>query len=126
VNVLEQIRAALATQAGKVDGLSGYSYVPGQINAPAAVVAPQEISYDADLSDGATVLLPVQVLVSLGDLESAHRAMDDLVAPDGALVALLNACQDFDTRVVGMDRYGDTEYASSTYLGAVLTVEVYC
>lgn len=122
---VDDIRAALATAAETVDGLQGYHYVPAQVNTPCAVVAPDSITFDVDLEHDATYRLPVTVLVSLGDWESAQQVLDPLVSHDGDLVAALNAVTGFDVQVLAMQEYGLTEYGGTNYLGAQLIVEVF-
>lgn len=121
---LADIRTALAGALGGVSGLSTYEVVPGQINAPAAVIAPDGIEYDTDFEHGATYNLPVQFLVSLGDWGTAQRTMDEIVSHDGDGVAALNDVATFECRVVRMEGYGLTTFATTDYLGAQLIVEV--
>ena len=124
MDTLSDIRAAIAAALRTVDGLEGIDHAPPQVNPPAAVVAPDSVQYDVDFEHGATYLLPVQMIVGLGDWESAQRQMDAMVAHDGTAVAAINAIDSFECRVVAMGDYGTTAYGDKTYLGAVLTVEV--
>lgn len=121
---LADIRSALADALGSVSGLSTYEVVPGQVNTPAAVIAPDGIEYDTDFDHGATYRFPVQFLVSLGDWGTAQRVMDGYVSHDGTAVAALNDLADFETRVVGMEGYGLTQFSDTNYLGAQVIVEV--
>lgn len=125
MTALEDIRAALATAADSLDEVQGYDYVPAQVNPPAAVVGADAVSYDADLEHEATYRIPVTVLCSLGDWESAQRQLDPLISHDGALVTALNAAAGFDCQVLAMQDYGLTTYGVTEYLGAVLIVEVF-
>lgn len=121
---LEDIRATLKTALEDASGLNSYATVPGQINTPAAVVAPEGIEYDTDFNGGATYRLPIQFLASLGDWGTAQRQLDTYIAHDGTAVEAINATDDIEVRVVSMDGYGLTEFAGTNYLGAQVTVEV--
>lgn len=123
MNTLDTIRTELAAVLNAVSGLQAYAKVPGQINAPAATVAPDSIEYNADFEGGATYTLPVQFLVSLGDWSTAQGIMDGFVAHDGTAVEAINGA-DIEARVLRMEDYGLTEFAATNYLGARLIVEV--
>lgn len=123
MTTLDDIRSTLADALTACDGLSTYETVPGSINAPAAVVAPDAIEYETDFDGGATYRLPIQFLVSLGDWGTAQRKLDAYVAHDGSAVEAVHA-QDTNYRVVGLESYGLTDFAGSDYLGAQLIVEV--
>lgn len=121
---LDDIRAALKVALATVSGLEAYSYVPPQVNPPAAVVAPDSIQYDADFEHGATYTIPVQILVSLGDWESAQRELDAIASPDGTAVQAINSAVDVEARVVSMSEYQLVTYGLKDYFGCVLTVSV--
>lgn len=122
---LTDIRSALSAALDGVSGLSTYEVVPGQVNTPAAVIAPDGIEYDTDFEHGATYRFPVQFLVSLGDWGTAQRVLDGYISHDGTATAALNDdVTDFETRVVGMEAYGLTQFGDMNYLGAQLVVEV--
>lgn len=121
---LADIRSALADALNAVSGLSAYEVVPGQVNTPAAVIAPDGIEYDTDFEHGATYNLPVQFLVSLGDWGTAQRVLDAFISHDGTGVEAVNGVTDFECRVVRMEGYGLTEFAQTNYLGTQLIVEV--
>jgi hypothetical protein len=123
VSTLDDIRTTLAS-AVSVGGVQGYARVPGQINTPAAVVAPDSIAYSTDFDGGATYTVPVQFLVSLGDWASAQAQLDGIIAHDGSAVEAIHEVTDFEVRVTGMQDYGLTTYAGTDYLGASLLVEV--
>jgi hypothetical protein len=125
MSALDDIRAQLSSALGAIDGLEAYAHVKGQVNVPAAVVAPDSVTYDVTYDGAATYRLPVQVLVSLADWESAQLAIDALVAHDGTAVEAINNATSIEARVVEMTEYGATVYADKTYLGAVLMVEVF-
>jgi hypothetical protein len=125
MSALADIRTALADALGSVSGLSTYEVVPGQVNTPAAVIAPDGIEFDTDFDHGATYRFPVQFLVSLGDWGTAQRVIDGYVSHDGTATAALNDdVTDFETRVIGMEGYGLTQFGDTNYLGAQLIVEV--
>lgn len=122
---LADMRSALAVALDGIGTLSTYEVVPGQVNTPCAVIAPDGIEYDTDFDGGATYRFPVQFLVSLGDWGTAQRSLDGYVSHDGTAVAALNDdVTGFETRVVGMEGYGLTQFNSTDYLGAQLIVEV--
>ena len=123
MSTLEDIRSTLATALASAPGLSTYEVVPGQVNAPAAVVAPEGIEYSTDFDGGATYRLPVQFLVSLGDWGTAQRVLDGYIAHDGTAVAAVHD-SDLEARVVGLEGYGLTTFGTTDYLGAQLIVEV--
>lgn len=121
---LEDIRSSLKTALATASGLNAYATVPGQINTPAAVVAPEGIEYEADFDGGAIYRLPIQFLSSLGDWGTAQRELDGYVSHDGTAVAAIHAATDIEVRVIGMESYGLTEFAGTSYLGAQVVVEV--
>lgn len=124
MSTLDDIRDDLKTALASVSGLQAHARTPGSITPPAAVVAPESIEYDIDFDGGATVRLPVQVLVQFGEWDSAQKQIDAFVAHDGTAVAAINDDTTVEARVVGMDSYGLTDFAGIVYLGAVLNVEV--
>lgn len=124
MSTLDDIRDDLKTALAGVTGLQAHARVPGQITPPAAVVAPESVEYDADFEHGATYRLPVQLLVQLGEWDSAQKQIDGLAAHDGTAVAAINDDTTVEARVVRMESYGMTEFAGVAYLGAVLIVEV--
>ena len=124
MSALGDIRTALKTGLGTASGLSAYEVVPGRIDAPAAVVAPEGIEYDTDFEGGATYTLPIQFLVALGDWGTAQRQLDGYIAHDGSAIAAINAITDIEVRVVRMEQYGLTTFANTDYLGAQVVVEV--
>lgn len=121
---LKDIRSALKTVLAGASGLNAYETVPGQINAPAAIVAPDSIEYSTDFDGGATYTFPIQFLASLGDWGTAQRQLDDYIAHDGLAVEAIHATTDLEVRVVSMGDYGFTEFGDTTYLGCRLNVEV--
>jgi hypothetical protein len=124
MSALEDIRTALASALQAASGLSTYEVVPGQINAPAAVVAPEGIEYSTDFEGGATYTLPIQFLASLGDWGTAQRKLDSYIGHDGSAVDAIHATTDIEARVLRMENYGLTTFAGTDYLGAHLIVEV--
>jgi hypothetical protein len=125
VSTLDDIRDDLKTALAGVSGLSTYARAPGQLNPPAAVVAPEGIEYDTDFEHGATLTLPVRFYVQLGEWASAQKVMDALISPtDGTALLAINDDTTIEARVLSMGEYGVTDYAGVDYLGATLTVEV--
>lgn len=124
MSTLDDIRDDLKTALATVSGLKAHARVPGQITPPAAVVAPDSVEFDSTFEHGATYRLPVQVLVQLGEWDSAQKQLDGFVAHDGTAVAAINDDTTVEARVVSMGDYGLTQFAGVDYLGAVLTVEV--
>lgn len=120
---LDTIRDSLATALETIPTLSGYARTPGQLNAPAAIVAPDGVEYDATYEGSATYRLPVQVIVPLGDWLTAQRQLDGFVSHDGTVPVAINDAS-VEARAVGMSDYAITQYAGVDYLGAVVTVEV--
>jgi hypothetical protein len=120
---LEDIRTSLETALEEVATLNVYATVPGQVNTPAAVVAPDSIEYATDFNGGAAYRLPIQFLASLGDWGTAQRLLDGYVAHDGTAVAAIEAA-DVEVRVVGMENYGLTTFGEWNYLGCQVIVEV--
>lgn len=124
MSALDTIRDALKTSLATVTGMQAHARVPGQITPPAAVVAPEGIEYDADFEHGATYRLPVQLLVQVGEWDSAQKQLDGFAAHDGTAVVAINATSSIEARVVSMDSYGLIQFAGVDYLGAQLIVEV--
>lgn len=122
---LADMRSALAAALDGIGSLSTYEVVPGQVNTPAAVIAPDSIEYHTDFDGGATYRFPVQFLVSLGDWGTAQRSLDGYVSHDGTAVAAIDDdVTGFETRVIALEAYGLTQFNSTDYLGAQLIVEV--
>lgn len=124
MSALEDIRTALASALSGASGLSTYEVVPGAIEAPAAVVAPEGIEYSTDFDGGATYTIPVQFLAALGDWGTAQRKLDAYIGHDGSAVESIHAATDIEARVVRMEQYGLTTFANTDYLGAQVIVEV--
>lgn len=125
MSTLTDLRSRIQTALAAVPGLQAYSYVPGQVNVPCAIVIPDNVSYDADFEHGCTYTLPIQFLVALGDWESAQLVLDDLVAHDGTAVNAVNTAAGVEAQVLSMSQYGIVTYGTTDYLGARLTVEVF-
>lgn len=124
MSALGDIRTDLARALEDVDGLSSYDTVPGQVNTPAAVVAPEDIEYHVDFEGGATYTLTIQFLVSIGDWATAQETLDGFVSHDGTAVAAIEASEDVNASVIGIQAYGLTQFANTDYLGAQLIVRV--
>ena len=124
MSALEDIRSSLKTALAGASGLNSYAVVPGRVDVPAAVVAPEGIEYDTDFEGGATYTIPVQFLAALSDWGTAQRQLDGYIAHDGSAVDAIHAATDIEARVVRMEQYGLTSYAGVDYLGAQVIVEV--
>lgn len=124
MSALDDIRADQADALNGVSGLSSYARVPGSLNTPAAVVAPDGIEYSTDFDGGATYRFPIQFLATLADWGTAQDDLDGFVSHDSAAIAALHDDTTFETRVVGMENYGLTTFAGTDYLGAQVIVEV--
>ena len=124
MSTLDTIRDSLETALATVAGLHSYARVPGQINPPCAVVAPDSVTHNVTFEGGATYRFPVQVLVQLGEWDAAQVKLDGFVAHDGTAVTAINSASDIRASCTGMESYGLTPYAGVDYLGAVLIVEV--
>lgn len=123
MSALDDIRTALATALGSA-GLKSYKRAPGEVAAPAAVVAPDGIEYNADFDGGATYQLPVVILVAQGDWSKAQESLDAYVSHDGSAVAAINDAEGIEARVTAMSEYGIVRWGTTDYFGASLNVEV--
>lgn len=121
---LDDIRTALAAALDACPGLSTYEVVPGQVNPPAAVIAPDTIEYETDFDGGATYRIPVQFLVDLGDWGTAQRKLDGYVSHDGTAAVAVHDATTIEARIAGLEAYGLTTFGITDYLGAQLIVEV--
>lgn len=124
MSALEDIRTALKTALAGASGLNSYAVVPGRVDPPAAVVAPEGIEYNTDFEGGATYTIPVQFLASLGDWGTAQRELDGYIAHDGTAVDAINEADGIEARVIRMEQYGLTTFANTDYLGCQVVVEV--
>lgn len=126
-DVMDELGDALAT----IDGLRVYPYGAKRITPPAAVVGwPDPISYDATIARGMDAMT-FPVLVAVGDLD-ARSSRDTLSAYlDGAGASSVKAALESGTYAacdsvrVTEARIDPVTVAGTTYLAAVLDVQVY-
>lgn len=136
--VRRAIAAAIAAGVADDVGLTVTWYVPQSVVAPHAYVLPGRTDFDQAMQHGVErMTFTVQVLVSLGDAETANEALDGFIAGTGATSikaaieaargedgepALDGACGDVHVR--SADGYTQYEFGTETYLGAQLAVLV--
>lgn len=86
------IRTGLAGVLGGL-GYSSYPVLPGSPELPAIVInAPELVEYHQTLQGHSRVTLPISVIVSSSDSDSAQALLNDAVSyKAGALVPLLEA-----------------------------------
>lgn len=123
MSALDDIRRHLATALGTA-GLKAYKRAPGEVTAPAAVIAPDGIEYSTDFDGGATYQLPVVILIAQGDWSKAQETLDGYVSHDGTAVDAINETSDIEARVVSMSEYGIVKWGTTDYFSALLNVEV--
>lgn len=90
---LSVVRADLASALGGL-GYSPYSALPGSPELPAAIVnAPSEIEYHFNAFGHCKLTIPITLLVSRADEESAQKALNTAVSfgIDGSVVSALEA-----------------------------------
>jgi hypothetical protein len=133
VATLTQIRTGLATRLATIAGLNAYATAPGQVNVPAAVVAPGRPLIDFDEAGGGgpdTYYLTILVLVQMADTPLAQEQLDAYL-PRGT--GCVKTAVEGDATLGGIAswawvpriaEYGPVDWAGVTYLGAVFDVEV--
>lgn len=79
------IRTGLKTRLDTITGLSVYKFVPGQINAPAAIIQRRRTNFDATMADGADDWeYVVTMLCSWADPNLAQTKMSGYLARTGS------------------------------------------
>lgn len=133
---IAQIRGGLKTRLETIDGLRVFDYRPGQIPAPAAIVARQTTSYDVTLDGLEDHVFAVTVYVQVGNDRTAQDSIDEYLSPAGAksVVAAihgdptLGSVVDYArvTQAVdnGLVPYGASDGEVPSYLAATFTVEI--
>jgi hypothetical protein len=127
---VSEIRAALATAMGSIDGLRTSAHVPDAPRPPIAVVMPDRIEYDVNARRGADrFLFIVTVLASRADDRAAQQNLDqflvgpkaikDAIEQDRTLGGKADTC-----RVTQMQNYAAVPVGETTYLSAQFVVEV--
>lgn len=124
---------ALKTALETIDGLHVYAFPPGQIQPPAAVIAPPDgdfVTYDTAAGQD-NIELTVTLFVQQGQYRTAYEAVfsyllgagsiRDAVAADPDLGGLVDSC-----RVLTARNFGDRSYgtAEAKYPGAEFPVEI--
>ncbi len=127
---ISELRTAIATAMGTIDGLRTSAFVPDAPRPPIAVVMPDRIEYDLNAHRGAdTFFFTVTVLASRADDRAAQQNLDQfLVGPksikgaieaDRTLGGKANTC-----RVTSMQSYASVPVGEVLYLSAQFIVEV--
>lgn len=136
-------KAALATVLGRLTGVVGpantpvtvtvYPRLPGQINVPAAVIAPGGGSFLTYRSSNFShdLTLDVTLFVQRGQDRSATDLLDLFLADTGDLSVYAAVDADStlggevdDARVVQAKDWGVWTFGEISYLGVIFTVEV--
>ncbi len=138
VSTLSQARTALANQlAVLMPSLRVSETVPGQINPPAAIVAPNTsdlVDYEQAMSSNLALwYLRVVLVVGRAVEDAAQDLLDQYLSTTGSLsvVAAIRSDPSLGgtvewAEVKNAQRYGNLNYAGVDYLGVELTVEVSC
>lgn len=127
---VSEIRAALATAMGTIEGLRTSAFVPDAPRPPIAVVMPDRIEYDLNARRGADrFLFTITILASRADDRSAQQNLDqylvgpksikDAIETDRTLGGKANTC-----RVTQLQNYAAIPVGEVTYLSAQFIVEV--
>lgn len=124
--------SGLGTQLATVSGLRVYSFVPEQINPPAAVVALGAGTYDDDFDGACTFDATVLVLVSEAQgNQRAQAAFQTYVDPTGSssIVAAINASPTLSgsvnsVRVLGWDAPQSFDIGGIAYAGVEVNLEM--
>jgi hypothetical protein len=131
---ITQVRTALATALGAIDGLRTSYFVPDNPNPPVAWIEPSTVSYDTTFGRGMDEFdYDITVLVQrTPDIRTAQNNLDLYAASSGSksvkraveldrtLGGLVQDC-----RVTGLTSYGQASFGEATYLAAVFAVKVY-
>lgn len=129
------IKSGLKTRLDTIDGLTGYSYVPGHFTLPAAVPFLDEIDWDEAMGRGLDALrFTVRLYVATLDHvdENAQTALHGYLAASGS--GSVKAAIEGDTTLGGVVdtcrvtlARGDLmlEHANNRYLGAEFEVQVW-
>ncbi|HEX6969858.1 MAG TPA: hypothetical protein VF174_13760 [Micromonosporaceae bacterium] len=126
------IRDGLKTRLKTIAGLRVSDTVPGQVNPPAAVIAPDSISFDSTMARGSDdFVFIVYLIVGTAVDRIGQDKLDGYLAGSGAssVKAAIEADESLGgvanfARVSGVRQYGLIEYAGVQYIGAEFVVEV--
>jgi len=127
---VSELRTAIATAMGSIDGLRTSAFVPDAPRPPIAVVMPDRIEYDLNANRGADrFFFTVTVLASRADDRAAQQNLDAFltgpkavkgaIEQDRTLGGKANTC-----RVTAMQSYAAVPVGEVTYLSAQFIVEV--
>ena len=128
--MLADIRAALATALGSVQGLRSSSTVPDNPRPPIAVVVPNRIDYDLNANRGADRFhFSVTVIVGRADDRTAQNRLDGFIVGPNSVKKAIEADRTLggkvDTcRVTEMRNYSSISVGEVVYLAAEFAVEV--
>jgi len=127
---LSAIRQALADKMGNVYGLRSSATMPDAPRPPQAVILPDRIEYDLDMSRGAdTFFFLVTVIVGRADDRAAQNNLDRFVSGTDSIKAAIEADMTLGgvvnfARVTEMTNYRQINVGDTIYLGAEFEVEV--
>lgn len=124
------VRADLAIVLGGL-GYSPYPVLPGSPEVPAAVInSPSATEYHATAAGHCIVRIPITLLVSRADEESAQRALNTAISfnVDGSVISALEAATGrawARLQVVSSSRFLPVSISDTTsLLGVDITVEL--
>jgi hypothetical protein len=131
---IKQVREALQTRLSSITGLTAYASPPGTVNAPAALIAPNDGQfYTYNTSQTSHDLeLVVAVFVQMGERQSAteelDRYLDDsgtysiyaAVAADPRLGSTVDAAVVTAAQNYGTHTYNGVDYQGVEFVVAVL------
>jgi len=127
---LSAIRQALADKMGNVYGLRSSATMPDAPRPPQAVILPDRIEYDLDMSRGADMFFfLVTVIVGRADDRAAQNNLDRFVSGTDSIKAAIEADMTLGgvvnfARVTEMTNYRQINVGDTIYLGAEFEVEV--
>lgn len=132
---LTQVRNALKAVLETIDGLNVYAFPPGQVQVPAAVVAPGDgefLTYQTANGGAPNLNLTITLFVQRTQDRAGSEKLDGYLATSGA-TSVYNAVElDQDLGgavqsciVTGARNFGTFSYGELSYFGADLDVEVY-
>jgi hypothetical protein len=127
---MAELRDAIATAMGSIQGLRTSAFVPDAPRPPIAVVMPDRIEYDLNARRGADrFFFTVTVLASRADDRAAQQNLDqylvgpksikDAIEKDRTLGGKADTC-----RVTSMQNYSSVPVGETIYLSAQFIVEV--
>lgn len=127
---VSELRTALATAMGSVQGLRTSAHVPDAPRPPIAVVMPDRVEYDINARRGADrYFFTITVLASRADDRAAQSNLDQYLAGPNSIKDAIEADRTLggkaDTcRVTTMQNYASVPVGETLYLSAQFIVEV--